>query len=62
MACDHRYIVRNIDGKGEIICRRCGDVRADGLPLDPRQQEAEERIAWERKRRDSPVWLPPDIA
>ena len=61
MTCEHRYIVQNIDGKGEIICKRCGDVRQDGLPVTADHEAIEDRIKWERKKRESPLWLPPSV-
>lgn len=64
MACAHRYRVEaQDDGTGAIKCTRCGDIRTDGLSLeDTRTEEIADRIRWERKRRESPLWLPPDIS
>lgn len=59
MACEHRYRVINVDGKGSIECRRCGDVRQDQIPLEADMEAIRDRMQWERKR--SPIWLPGDI-
>ena len=61
MICDHRYRVTEVDGKGQINCSRCGDIKHSGIPLDADQQAIQERINWERKKRNSPLWLPPTI-
>lgn len=61
MSCTHRYRVTEQDGKGQIQCSRCGDIRQDGLSLTSDQAAIAERVTWERKRRQSPLWLPPMI-
>lgn len=62
MSCEHRYRAEYQDGKGAIVCQRCGDIRIDGIPLEAPPIEAiEERIRWERKKRESPIWTPPGI-
>jgi phage/plasmid primase-like uncharacterized protein len=62
VSCEHRYRVEAVDGKGTIKCQRCGDIKEDGLNLDPKQKEAEEYARWQAKRQASPIWTPPGIA
>lgn len=59
MACQHRYRVEHVDGKGAITCRLCGDVRIDGLPLDADQEAIQDRIAWEARLKRAGLWIPP---
>lgn len=64
MACEHRFTVEQVDGKGAIKCRRCGDVRIDGIPVgqtEDQLNEILERIKWERAKARGlqlPEWKP----
>ena len=48
MPCDHRYSVQPVPGNvmtGQLVCRRCGDVRTGDLVLDVTAEDVERVIA-----------------
>ena len=64
MPCEHRYAVDQVEGKGVIKCKRCGDINRDGLHVgqtEDQLNEILERIKWERAKARGlqlPEWKP----
>lgn len=58
MSCEHRYSVEVIDGKGAIKCRRCGDIRADGLNTFSDHEAIKDRLEWQKRQRETGLILP----